>query len=462
MMASLASAPISTGAAAGGADAVATGTAVGVGSGRLDWMGGVSDYSGGLVLQVATRCATKVSAVVTVGGCAVDDDAIALASGGFGAAVQLPLACLRAVAAAKPGDTAGCAAFLSSTVRHFLESVGAPRWAYYMFGCVAAFAYETGWLPPAPPQRLHLSAQSAVPPGQGVSSSASIEVATLRALSAVSHVDLPPLRMAHLGQACENYCVGAACGLMDQLSSACGAAGAVLPITCRPDACDALVPLPPSVVVVGWPSGVIHSVAGSPYLAARTATFMGKKIAEAVLGRKLAFITDLQPWEYRSRVDARVPATLTGAAFLSEYGAVDDGLSQIASAVTYAVAAAARFPIEETFRCRAALSLLRHLASNPAAARGSALYVDTLTQIGQLMLLAHAGYSAIGLGAPETDEMVARLMALGPAQGIYGARISGGGSGGTVAVLCERDALPLVEALARDLTFGMPFTGLVS
>ena len=57
--------------------------------------------------------------------------------------------------------------------------------------------------------------------------------------------------------------------------------------------------------------------------------------------------------------------------------------------------------------------------------------------------------------------MLERLAALGPARGIYGARMSGGGSGGTVAVLLERSALPQLEALARELTFGAPFTGLI-
>jgi hypothetical protein len=39
--------------------------------------------------------------------------------------------------------------------------------------------------------------------------------------------------------------------------------------------------------------------------------------------------------------------------------------------------------------------------------------------------------------------------------------MSGGGSGGTVAVLLERSALPELEKLARELTFGTPFTALI-
>jgi galactokinase len=73
----------------------------------------------------------------------------------------------------------------------------------------------------------------------------------------------------------------------------------------------------------------------------------------------------------------------------------------------------------------------------------------------------HRAYTSIGLGCPETDVMIARLMELGPAKGIYGARMSGGGSGGTVAVLCEKAAIPLVEALGKEVVFDEPFPGLI-
>jgi len=45
---------------------------------------------------------------------------------------------------------------------------------------------------------------------------------------------------------------------------------------------------------------------------------------------------------------------------------------------------------------------------------------------------------------------------------VYGARISGGGSGGTMAILCEKRALPAIVELATKLTFGKPFPGLIS
>jgi len=56
------------------------------------------------------------------------------------------------------------------------------------------------------------------------------------------------------------------------------------------------------------------------------------------------------------------------------------------------------------------------------------------------MYQSHASYSACGLGAVETYLLVRMVREAGPKYGLYGARITGGGSGGTVAVLGRREA----------------------
>jgi len=80
---------------------------------------------------------------------------------------------------------------------------------------------------------------------------------------------------------------------------------------------------------------------------------------------------------------------------------------------------------------------------------------------GEAMYQAHACYTEIGLGCDETTKMVEALMAMGPSQGVYGARVSGGGSGGTVVVLMRSSAVEAVNELALTLTFGKPFPGLI-
>ena len=64
------------------------------------------------------------------------------------------------------------------------------------------------------------------------------------------------------------------------------------------------------------------------------------------------------------------------------------------------------------------------------------------------MYQSHASYSACGLGVAGTDRLVELVREAGPAQGLFGARITGGGSGGTVAVLSQRSAGAAVASVA--------------
>ena len=68
------------------------------------------------------------------------------------------------------------------------------------------------------------------------------------------------------------------------------------------------------------------------------------------------------------------------------------------------------------------------------------------------MYQSHASYSACGLGSDGTDRLVTLAREAGPSRGIYGAKITGGGSGGTVAVLADAAAGEAVRALARQYT----------
>ena len=66
------------------------------------------------------------------------------------------------------------------------------------------------------------------------------------------------------------------------------------------------------------------------------------------------------------------------------------------------------------------------------------------------MYQSHASYGACGLGSDGTDLLVDLAREAGEAEGVYGAKITGGGSGGTVAVLARADAVERVHALAKE------------
>ena len=361
--------------------------------GRLDLLGGVADYSGALVLEQPLRVATTVTAEPADG---------------------LVVGPVRLTA----GEVAELAAGGDDDVRAALA--GAPKWTWYVVG-VAVVLVRHGLI--APPL-AHLTIESDVPQSVGVSSSAALEVATARAL--LGDVAVDPLRLAAACQEAENRIVGAPCGIMDQVTVAMGTPGAVLPILCRPATALAPVPLPPGVEVVGWPTGAEHDVSGSPYGTARAAAFMGKRIVEEGAGRRWAWVSELP----RDAVD-RLPDDLAGADFLDRWGGTDDALTTVDPAESYPVRAAASFGVGEHLRCERAL---RHLTDGEVGA------------LGPLLAASHAGYDAMGLGHPAADERVAAALAR---PGVHGARSSGGGSGGTVVVLCDAGALDDVADLIR-------------
>ena len=73
-----------------------------------------------------------------------------------------------------------------------------------------------------------------------------------------------------------------------------------------------------------------------------------------------------------------------------------------------------------------------------------------LTLLGELMYQSHASYGACGLGSSGTDVLVERIKQAGPETGVYGAKITGGGCGGTVAVLARKDARDIIERIVAQ------------
>jgi galactokinase len=360
--------------------------------GRLDLLGGVADYSGALVLEIPTRQRTEVvahpDAAFVVGPAT-------FSRSGFERLARLSFEDIRR-------ELAGC-----------------PRWTHYVIG-VAIVLLRHGLIEP-PMARLEIT--SDLPPSVGVASSAALEVATVRALGAGA---IDPLHMAALCQEAENRVVGAPCGIMDQVAVALGTVGAVLPILCRPASVADPVVVPADLEIVGWPTGARHDVAGVHYRRARAAGFMGKRIVEDAAGQEWSWVSELP----RAAVDA-LPEDLDGATFLERWGDMDDDVTAVRSGETYPVRAATLFGVEEHARSGAALAALAD--SEPERLRS-------------LMAASQVGYDSMGLGHPAATAVVEEALAR---PGVYGARSSGGGCGGTVAVVCARGALDDVDALIR-------------
>ncbi len=359
--------------------------------GRLDLLGGVADYAGALVLEMPTRQRTEVVAH--------PDHAFVVGPVAFSSETLTHLAGLD----------------YEDVRRHLAPH---PRWTHYLIG-VALVLVRHGVIEP-PPVRLEIT--SDLPVSVGVASSAALEVATARALGAA----IDPLRLASLCQEAENHVVGAPCGVMDQVAVALGTTGAVLPILCRPASVGEAVVLPPGIEVVGWPTGASHDVAGTPYARARAAAFMGKRMVEDASGRQWSWVSQLPTAAVED-----LPDVVEGGDFLDRWGSTDDDVTTITPEEAYPVRAATTFGVEEHGRTVVALDALG--ANRPEL-------------LGPLMQASQHSYDAIGLGHPAATAIVAEALSR---PGVYGARSSGGGCGGTVVVLSEYGALDDVDGLIR-------------
>lgn len=103
-----------------------------------------------------------------------------------------------------------------------------------------------------------------LPSGAGLSSSASLEMATIRALLSLSGKTIDPTNAALLGQAAENQFVGCNCGIMDQLISARGETNSALLIDCQ-DLSTRTVAMPADWEILIVHSGVKRGLVDSEY-----------------------------------------------------------------------------------------------------------------------------------------------------------------------------------------------------
>lgn len=138
------------------------------------------------------------------------------------------------------------------SAQQYFKKDPALSWAAYVAGALVVLMRECNV---RPTDGLSILVVSAVPEGKGVSSSAAIEVATLKALAAAHDVHLTGRHLAILAQKIENLVVGAPCGIMDQMASSLGEANKLLALKCQPAEVQGCVEIPSHIQFWGIDSG---------------------------------------------------------------------------------------------------------------------------------------------------------------------------------------------------------------
>ena len=390
---------------------------------RLDVMGGIADYSG------ANVCEAVLGRGMLMAIQARTDRTLRIRSAQVGGR-SLPVETRIPLDYFTSGDSLGNYA----QVRELCHANPIAAWAAYIGGSIFTLLKEESVELPYGFSFLLLSA---VPMNVGIGSSAAVEIGTLSCLNAYLGLQLDGSRIARLGQMAENHVVGAPCGIMDQIAVATGRESKLTHILCRPGSIVGEVEIPPGTGFVGINSMVRHSVAGNAYGNVRIGAFMGKRIVNdlrAKTGRApLNYLTEISSAEFQAEYEKSIPETMLGSDFLARYKTHDDPVTTIQPDATYHVVGPARHPVGENER------VLKFIAALTAANAGDEAALATA---GELMYGAHASYrDNCHLSVPEVNFLVEAVRKRGAALGLYGAKITGGGTGGTVAVFGKIAAL---------------------
>lgn len=411
--------------------------------GRLDVMGGIADYSGSLVLQMPISQQTQVQFSLR------DDYVCTFESRINSGEIFKAQVDYRNFL----NDTYVDYAF----VKEKFQQTENNHWISYVLGCALVLQKEKGIVLTGGDFKIH----SEVPLGKGVSSSASMEVATMKVLAQAFGVKFKGTELPQLAQRVENYVVGAPCGLMDQLACYLGQPKKILPILCQPDLIEESIPIPEGISLIGIDSGVRHAVSGASYSDVRCAAFMGYTIILSTLGVTVneifeakerenfsslpykGYLCNITSEEFEKSMVHHLPHSIQGKDFLETYQVSIDRVTSIDPTKTYYVRQCVSHPVHENHRVKQFKNFLLSLNGVHAIDQ-----TETLKQMGELMYQSHISYSLCGLGSDRTDEIVELTK---NTKGIYGAKITGGGNGGTVCLLVNNEGKSSSKMIHQSL-----------
>lgn len=299
----------------------------------------------------------------------------------------LPLAIERyIVIAAAPNGTS--AVQIGSTGQDVVEinlstpqAISEIKWSNYLRGVIKGFQ-DLGHEIPG----FDAYIVSSVPLGGGLSSSAALECALATLLEGLLGITLDIKEKALLAQKAEHDFAGVPCGIMDQFASAFGEADQLIMIDCRSGEPEMVPFSNPDLSIIVANTCVSHDLSDGGYAARRKATEDGI----ALIGK--------ESWRDVTQADVKSKKEEMG---------------------------------DVTFRRS------RHVVGEIARTEDAvaAFKSGDFSNIGQLMADSHASLrDDFEVSCEELDLMVEIATSL---PGVLGARMTGGGFGGSTVTLCE-------------------------
>ena len=261
------------------------------------------------------------------------------------------------------------------------------RWSNYPRGVLTFLQERYGFRPKA----FAATLAGDIPVAAGLSSSAALEIASALAFSAFHGISPEKIALAKIGQKAEHEFAGVRCGLLDQISSLFGREQALVFTDFRSLDVET-VSLPEGTAFLIADTGIKHTLVASEYNERRLRCEQAAEAFRRILGPRVRSLRDVA-WadmvKYRDRLD---PAVWKRAAH----------------------------PVGENERVLAGVAALKH---------------GETAAFGRLMFESHeSSRKYFENSCPELDTLVETA---GKTPGIYGARLSGGGFGGSIVALVE-------------------------
>ncbi|MFJ8933321.1 galactokinase [Streptomyces sp. NPDC102364] len=289
-----------------------------------------------------------------------------------------------------------------------LSKYGQGGWAAYPAGVVWALREAGHTLTGAD---IHLA--STVPTGAGLSSSAALEVVTAYAMNDLYELGLTGAELAVLAQRAENAFVGVPCGVMDQMASSCATEGHALHLDCRD-----------------------LSIRQVPFdLAAH--------------GLQLLV------------VDTRVKHELGDGAYAERRAGCEEGARVLGVShlrdVPYAELGKSVAELELAGVDEKVVRYVRHIVTDDHRVERVIELLDSgdVRAIGPILVQGHVSLrDDLRISCPELDLVVGTAMT----SGAIGARMTGGGFGGSAIVLVESDEADTVTKSITDAFAEAGFT----
>lgn len=277
----------------------------------------------------------------------------------------------------------------------------AHRWSNYSRGVLTFLRERYGFRP-----RAFAATQAGdIPVAAGLSSSAALEISSGLAFSSFFGVTPEKIELAKIGQRAEHEFAGVRCGLLDQISSLFGRDQSLVLIDFRSLEVSA-VPLPDGLAFMVADTGVKHTLVDSEYNERRERCEQAAAALARILGPRVKALRDVSREEMKLYRDRLGPAVWKRAAH----------------------------PVGENERVTAGTVALR-------AGQGEVF--------GRLMFESHeSSRTLFENSCPELDALVEAARTI---PGVYGARLSGGGFGGSIVALIEtKKAAAVSEGFAAS------------